>query len=301
MKEILSDKICLTDMLLWMIDLGLFEIGTHDPETFACKFFIVLSLLFLMYIMWANYKWFYKDRMQLKGAKFLYIFLRFVLLEFIIGLLILEMKSNLEKIYVRIFVYGVVIIFTLFFQNIVFRIYLLISESKSDFLFGGKGSDYQKIVFIRDKIYEQTGLNLANDYFSLDNLDDFKRLAYRISQRISKVDLEEYRLVLTISDNSFNRWDWNKLFGNVIENGIAGIISMVFFGSLAVQVANISLPSVSVHNSLDSWTAVIIYLAMIIIVISFPVMKVHFKHRKVAKQKSFFIALFELTLTCKGK
>lgn len=299
MKKMISNKVCFTDMILWIIDLGMFEIGVHVSNEFVHVFFIILGSILLPYIMWRNYIWFYKERIHLKDKTRMYVIGRSTLLAVIACLLNLRTKNDLERSYVIILMGSLLIIFILLTQSIVLRTYFTVNEVKTVFPFNAKATDYQKIMFIRNKIYQQTGLNLANGHFSLDNFDYFKRLACRVSKNISKLDLEEYKLLLTMNDKSFNWWDWNKLFGNIIENGITGIISMAFFGSLAIQVANVSLPSVSVNNSFNLWIILIVYIALILFIVFFPVLRVHFKHKKIAKQKSFFIALFELALTYK--
>ena len=286
-------------MILWIVDLGMFEIGVHVSNDHARVFFIILSSLFLPYIMWRNYVWFYKERLHLKDKVRKYVIGRSELLALIACLLNWKTKNDFERSYVIILISGLIIIFILLTQSIVLHTYLIVNEVKTVPLFNVKVTDYQKIMFVRNRIYQQTGLNLADDHFSLDNFDYFKRLAYRVSKNISKLDLEEYKLLLTMNDKSFNEWDWNKLFGNIVENGIAGIISMAFFGSLAIQVANVSLPSISVNNSFNLWIIIVVYIALILLIVFFPVLRVHLEHRRIAKQKSFFVALFELALTCK--
>ena len=222
-------------------------------------------------MMWRNYIWFYKERIHLKDKTRMYVIGRSTLLAVIACLLNLRTKNDLERSYVIILMGSLLIIFILLTQSIVLRTYFTVNEVKTVFPFNVKATDYQKIMFIRNRMYQQTGLNLADGHFSLDNFDYFKSLACRVSKNISKLDLEEYKLLLTMNDKSFNWWDWNKLFGNIIENGIAGIISMAFFGSLAIQVANVSLPSISVNNSFNLWIILIIYIALILFIVFFPV------------------------------
>ena len=62
MKKMISNKVCFTDMILWIIDLGMFEIGVHISNELVHVFFIILGSILLPYIMWRNYIWFYKER-----------------------------------------------------------------------------------------------------------------------------------------------------------------------------------------------------------------------------------------------
>lgn len=207
MKKMISNKVCFTDMILWIIDLGMFEIGVHISNELVHVFFVILGSILLPYIMWRNYIWFYKERIHLKDKTRMYVIGRSTLLAVIACLLNVRTKNDLERSYVIILMGSLLIIFILLTQSIVLRTYFTVNEAKTVFPFNVKATDYQKIMFIRNRMYQQTGLNLANGHFSLDNFDYFKRLSCRVSKNISKLDLEEYKLLLTMNDKSFNWWD----------------------------------------------------------------------------------------------
>ena len=175
MKKMISNKVCFTDMILWIIDLGMFEIGVHISNELVHVFFIILGSILLPYIMWRNYIWFYKERIHLKDKTRMYVIGRSTLLAVIACLLNVRTKNDLERSYVIILMGSLLIIFILLTQSIVMRTYFTVNEAKTVFPFNVKATDYQKIMFIRNRMYQQTGLNLANGHFSLDNFDYFKR------------------------------------------------------------------------------------------------------------------------------